>query len=430
MAEPTGVTSLYDLILDVAIAADVAYYGSDGQQRAMIPVNEHRFERCFKVVRDGYKRFIHDAPPEGWHWQERDHEQIFGIVQTEGTVDSGGATTLVDDALETAHAADDDINGYYVYDTTQKIQAVVTDYVASGGTVTVAAWLDYLGNSSSLTPAAGDSYSITDVETVAGNKSRYFLPDDFSEIAGDISYLQNSGIGRIDWTSKITIRRMQETTQTSSHPRRASVSPILNRKHELRFEPSPTSAKTITFPYRTGYAKVQAISGLASGGSVTTLVDSSFANRYPDDLFNGQFIYTLDGTGSFGYAVVTDYTGTTGTFTVADWLAVGDKSTAAATDPASGTSYYVTNGIEHTAGLAFDFAVKGAILAEALVEFGITDHDYMGEYQAVVLPRAHNLDGRQQARTRGKMLPGSLRRQSRALQPLDPSRTWTDATHG
>ncbi len=430
MAEPSGISTLYDLILDVATAADVAYYGSDGQQRAMVPSNEHDFERCMQAVRDGYRRFIHDAPTEGWHWQERDNAQTFATVQTEGTVDSGNATTLVDDALESVHSSNDDINGYYVYDLTLKIQAVVTDYVASGGTVTVAAWLDYLGNSSSLTPAAGDSYSITNLKTVKGDKSRYFLPDDFSEIAGEITYKRGTGIGTIDWSSAIELRRLQETTQTSTNPRRAATRPILDRKHELIVYPSPTAADTVVFPYRTGYAKMQALVGLASGGSGTTLVDSTFANRYPDDLFNGWFIYLLDGTGKFGYAPVTDFVGATCTFTVADWLAVGDKSTAAATDAADGTFYYATNGLEHTAGLAFDFAVKGAILAETQREFGALDHDYMGEYQGVTLPRAHALDARQQPRTRGRMLPGSVRRRSRALQPLDPRRTWTDATHG
>ncbi len=429
MAEPTGASTLYDLILEVALAADIAYYGSDGQQPALIPSNLHHFERCLKVVNDGIKRFVNDAPPEGWQWQEQFHEQTFAIVQTEGTVDSGDATTLVDDALEDVHAADDDINGYYVYDTTQKIQALVTDYVASGGTVTVVAWLDYLGNSSSLTPAIGDSYSITDLKTFAGDKSRYFLPDDFSEIGGDISYKKNSNVGSIKWVAENTIRRLQEVTMTSSFPTQAAIRSVLNRKWELIVNPSPTSAKTVEFPYRTGLNSLLGVVGLASGGGATTLVDSTYANKFPDDYFNGWFIRTLDGTGAFSYALVTDFTGATATFTVADWLSNFDRSTAAAVDPTTDTFYFVTDGLTHAAGLSFDFSVRSAILTEAEAEFGPTERDYTGEYVKMHLPEAHLKDSRQQPRRRGKMLAGSTRRRTRVTQPRDSRRTWTDVTY-
>jgi hypothetical protein len=199
MAEPTSAYSVWDLVLRVAKAAKVAYYGSDAQQTAMVPVNAHDFDRCLKVVTDGIKRFIHDAPEDGWNWQKRIAAVTFGIVEATGTVDSGDATSLVDATLETTYDADDDLNGYYVYDTTLKIQALITDYTASGGDITVGAWLDYYGNASSSTPAAGDTFYVTDVATVEGDKARYFLPDDFGEVAGPIEYLRKSNVGHIEW---------------------------------------------------------------------------------------------------------------------------------------------------------------------------------------------------------------------------------------
>lgn len=429
MGEPTNVSSVYDLVLEIAIAARIAYYGSDGQQRAMVPANEHDFEKCMRVINNGIRRLIHDAPDEGWHWMERFHKQTLGIVQTEGTVDSGDATTLVDDALSDTYDTDDEINGYYVYDTTKEIYAVITDYTASTGTITISGWLDYLGNSSSNTPAASDDYSITDVKTVAGDKTRYFLPDDFSEVDGPITYQKGSGVGHIQWVTESDIRHRQEVTDTSSHPTRAAIRSILNRKHELVLDPSPTSAETLEFRYRAGLNKLNAIVGIASDGSTTTIVDDTFANKYPDDYFNGWYVTTLDGTGKYSYAEVTDFTGSTCTFTVADWLSDFDKSTSAAVDPASGTFYFVTDGLKHAAGLAFDHVVRAAILAEAQIEFGEMNSDYLGEYLEIVLPGARMLDARQTPRRRGHMRPGTRRGRTYSAQPRDPYRTWTDVTY-
>ena len=430
MAEPTSAYSVYDLILLVAKVAKIAHFGSDAQQEAMVPVNFHDFDRCLKTVNNGIKQFIHDAPADGWKWQEQLANITFGIVETTGTVDSGGATTLVDDALETTYDTDDDINGYYVYDLTKQIQAVITDYTASGGTVTVAAWLDYFGNATSLTPAANDSYSITDVKTVEGDKSRYFLPDNFGEIAGEIEYQRQSNVGHISWTHETEIRQSYAVSTSLGNPIVAAIRSFRKRLWELITFPSPTAAKTVEFPYRIGFDGLKALSGTASGGSGTTLVDSSFANVYPDDYFNGQFINTLDGTGKNGYAVVTDFTGATCTFTVADWLSASDESTAAATDPADGTSYFVTDRVKHPAGQMFDVAIKSAIMAEAAEEFGPLQYNAIGKYLEVDLPRAHALDARMRPRKTGFMKSGSPRGRSfRGRHHPRQHRSWLDVTY-
>jgi hypothetical protein len=430
MAEPTSAYSVYDMILHVAKAAKIPYYGSDGQQIEMVPTNLHDFDRCLRVVNDGFRRFVNDAPPEGWEWQKRVASVTFGIVEHTGTVDSGDATSLVDATLEDTYDADDDLNGYYVYDTTQEIQALITDYTASGGDITVGAWLDYYGNASSLTPSAGDSFSVTDVATVAGDKSRYFLPDNFGEVAGEIEYAKDSNVGHIEWETASVIRSARANGASYGNPIVAAIDTSLNRKWELLVYPSPTSAKTVKFPYRVGFDGLRALSGLASSGSGTTLVDSSFANVYPDDYFNGWFITTHDGTGKNGYAVVTDFTGATCTFTVADWLSASDKTTAAATDPTTNTSYFVTDGIKHPAGLRFDKAVRSAIMVETAQEFGKLDFDAIGEYINKDLPEAHSADARTKPRTSGRMRSGSPRMfgHGREHHPRQ-HRSWTDVTY-
>ncbi len=55
--------------------------------------------------------------------------------------------------------------------------------------------------------------------------------------------------------------------------------------------------------------------GTASGGSAQTLVDDGIEDSYDDDFFNGYSIYITAGTGVGESATVSDYTGSSGTFT-------------------------------------------------------------------------------------------------------------------
>jgi len=432
MAEVTSAYSLYNLILEVAKAAKIPYYGYDAQGVAMVPTNVHDFDRCLNVVRNGIKRFISDAPVDGWKWQERVAATTFGIVEVTGAVDSGNATTLVDLTLATDYDANDDLNGYYVYDTTLKIQAVITDYTTLTGTITVAAWLDYLGNATSLVPVAADVFKVTDVATVAGDKSRYFLPDDFGEVAGDIYYAKGSNVGDIEWTHPSDIVEAVASGTSSGNPQVAAVRSILNRKWELLVHPSPSAVKTVKFPYRVGFAEPRAVSGMAFNGSTTALVttDSHIWKIYPDDYFNGWTIEVISGAGQKSYAVITDFDSddtTSAVFTVAAWLAADGTSTGP--PPALNSAFYVTDGLKHPAGQMFDIAVRSAIMAETSEEFGPLQYDAMGKYLQKDLPDAHKLDGRMRPRTVGRMKSGSRGGIRGSHQP-GQHRSWTDVTYG
>jgi hypothetical protein len=143
MAESTSNYSFYDLILRVALAAGVAYYGNAGDERASIPINAHDLDKCRRAVNDGIKNFISDAPETGWRWMNRIMSVTLATVETTGTVDSGDATSLIDLTLASTYDTDDEIVGYYVYDQTQEIYAAITAYTALTGDITVAAWLHY-----------------------------------------------------------------------------------------------------------------------------------------------------------------------------------------------------------------------------------------------------------------------------------------------
>ncbi len=71
----------------------------------------------------------------------------------------------------------------------------------------------------------------------------------------------------------------------------------------------------------------------ATGGSATTLVDSDLASDYADDYYNGLILEVLGGTGAGETALVTDYTGASGTFI---FTALSGGST-----PDSTTEYFI-----------------------------------------------------------------------------------------
>jgi hypothetical protein len=408
MSEPTSALSTFDLVLDVALAAGIAYYGNAGNEAAVIPINNHDLEKCLRCVNRGIQMFIASAPATGWRWMNRIMEVTLGTVQTEGTVDSGDATTLVDDDLTDTYDEDDEIIGYYVYDQTQEIYAAITDYTASSGTVTVSAWLDYDDVASSLTPTVGDSYSITDVQTVDGDKARYPLDQDFQgDIAGRITYAADSNRGHlIDWVHETTVRLKREVTASTGYPTRAAVRPWRKRRWELFVDPSPTAGDTLIFPYRVGFNALQIEAGDINTPGATSIVDDSIGALWPDDYFNGWVVHIMSGRGKGGYNTVTDYAGASGTFTVAEWLAADGTSTG--TTPNSESAYYVvpTND-RHPAGMQFDDAIRAACLAAAEREFDDLNKGYTGEFLERALPNAYKIDARSAPLKLGMMLPGS-----------------------
>lgn len=109
--------------------------------------------------------------------------------------------------------------------------------------------------------------------------------------------------------------------------------------------------------------KTSSFQSQAISGSTTTLVDSKLAGKYADDWFNGLLIRTISGSGSGQNLIVTDYTGSTGTFTFA---------TATAVD--STTVYRVCKGVADSA------------TANTLVDSILTEaDDYWNGYQIQII---------------------------------------------
>jgi len=430
MSEPTSRYTFYDLILRVAKEAGMAYYGSSGNSKPMIPIDAHDLDVVKDIVNDGIKMFISDAPLKGWRWMRRIATVTVTGTRITGTVDSASATTLVDATLKDSYDTDDDLNGYYCYILTGTgigSYAKITDYTAATGTITVADWLDQYGNPGGTDPAADDTFAITPVETVGGDIARYPLPENFAgEVNGAIEYVADSGHGvGIQWVDEGTIRADRAVNVRESYSQRAAVRPLEyiggvtgpKRRWEIIFDPQPISSEVLTFPYTLYFDKLQLEAGDSSAGDATSLTDSDLANLYPDDYFNGWVIRIIGGTGQNSYAVVTDYTGATGKFDVADWLAV--DGSAGGTDASDDSIYYVEPAANlHPAGFAFDEVILAACQAKAEMELEDMTAGWVNMYMQKALPNAIKQDARTAPRKLGSMNRPRLR-----------GRSWNDVTY-
>lgn len=415
MSEPSSALSFYDLILEVAKEGGITYPGSSGEEPAMIPVDPHDFELCKQIVNNGIMAFIAAAPVKGWRWMRRILAVTLTGTRITGTVDSASSTTIVDATLTASYDTDGDLSGYWCYiltGTGAGSYALITGYTAISGTVTVADWLSSTGAAAGTDPEAADTFAITPVETVGGDITRYPLPEYFGGTPdGPIEYERDSTHGaQIEWVDESRVRARQAINTLIDYPRYASIRRLEytsggfgpKRRFELFIDKKPSASEVVEFPYTLFFDKLRMVAGLASGGSGTTLVDSSFAKHYPDDYFNDTWkCFVISGTGKNARGVVTDFAGSTFTVTVDDWLSI-DESTASAADAADGSAYYMEplNNL-HPAGFQFDEAIKAACLAQAEIEIEDITAGFMDKYIKHDLPNAKNIDQRSGPRKLG-----------------------------
>ena len=85
------------------------------------------------------------------------------------------------------------------------------------------------------------------------------------------------------------------------------------------------------------------ITGTADAADATSITDLTLVDTYDaDDDLNDYWCYILTGTGQYSYAQITDYDGTTGACTVADWL--DQYGNAGGTDPAADSTFRIIPG--------------------------------------------------------------------------------------
>lgn len=404
MAEPTSALSVYDLVLEAALAAEIAYYGASGDQKATIPVDDTDLERCLRVVNNAIRHFIAHGPTQGWRWRNREME-INLVPGFTGTATSGTATTLIDSSIAGTYA-DDYFNGYdirIIAGTGLDEYATVTDYTGASGTFTFSAL------SGGSTPDTTSQYRICrSTQVIESDPARYLLTQDFQgQYTGNITFAAEQNAAGIEWTSEEYIRRLREIdVYQSDAPFVAAIkSSDTQRRWELIVDPEPTDETTIVFPYKASFNKLTLVAGTASAADATSLTDTTLAGLYPDDYFNGETVKIISDTGVGSYAIITDYTGSTGVFTVADWLDISGD--AGGTDPTANSAYYVELDAVHPAGMQFDDVILSAVRAHTEREFADVQRGFWDQYIGQDLPAAYLIDYRSTPKKLGIMRSGS-----------------------
>ena len=419
MAEPTSAYSFQDLVAAAANEMGVAYFGGDGG-KALVPIaDDYNLQLCKGLVNDAIKMFIYDAPRNGWRWMRRIMSVNISNVRITGTADAADATSITDLTLADTYDSDDDLNGYWIYiltGTGQYSYAQITDYTALTGQIDVADWLDQYGNAGGTDPAADSTFAITQYETVGGDVARYPLDEAFGgEVNGKITYAKDSSHSSlIEWVDEAHIRESKSITEQAGYPRRAAYRPLeptgsalasssIKRRFELFLDPKPSATDTLQFPYTLYFDKLDLEAGVADSGNDTTVVDATRTEG--NDYFNGWVCRIIYGTGKGSYAIVTDYTGATGTFTVADWLTAAGA--AGGTNPDTDSVYVVEPlNNRHPAGYRFDEAIMAAVKYKVEEEDEDVDKGFTQKYVQKALVKAYDLDARSHPRTLGSMNRG------------------------
>lgn len=267
-------------------------------------------------------------------------------------------------------------------------------------------WMRRLANITLDPTGAGTNNISTD-------PARYFLPAFFGgTVDGPISYAASTAVGaHIDWVDEAYIRARRVPNINTGYPLFAAILPYepttgvlsATRRWELIVDPSPVAAHVVVFPYTLHFDDMQLVTGGASSGSTTTLVDSGRTEAA--DYFNGWVLRIIDGTGKGQTMTVTDFGA--GTFTFATAAVAPDATSVYAVEPAA--NY-------HPAGHQFDGAVLDAVRAETEKQFENVLGNYVEYYRQVALPNAQRLDARSAPR---KLGPGKIIQE----------RTWTDVQY-
>lgn len=428
MAQPTSSLSYQELIRKIANKAGVAYTGTSGDQRPLVPVDNFNLGFCKDIAEDGIRMFISDAPKRGWKWQKRKLSITLTGTRITGAADTDtDATHLVDQTLATTYTTTDQLINYYVYILTGTgigSFAKITAYNKTTGSCTVAAWLDQYGNSGGKTPVTGDTFAITGVETVGGDIARYPLPEYFSgEASGNIEYAAGTNYGgSVEWRDESFVRANRSVTVSSGYPRYAAIRPLepaltdiengsAKRRYELIVDPQPSGAYVLEFPYMLSFDNLDLESGIATNGAAAAVSNSALANIYPDDLYLGWRVDIIAGTGVGATGIVTSYVGADGEFFVDDWLY--SDGTEAAANPAANSAYMVYPVNNHLPpGFRFDEALLAACYAKLAIEDEEMDPQLVTYYLKKALPKAYEADARLASRKLGSMntLRGSFDR--------------------
>jgi len=237
VAEPTSALTFGDLILEIAIKLGVAYYGAAGNEVAQVPTDVDELATCKRVVNNGIRMFIQDAPKNGWRWTRPTLSlQYWPNVAVDATVTATG-----------------------VYTTLTTITASEATFYPSmeGKTITVTAVGDLTIDtyvSSTVVTVTGDHHWTGSKTFSITSDGNFTLPRTFGgQFIGDITFAASTNNPTsIDWTSEDEIRRLREIPSvTTGDPYLAAVRvhPTIRRRWELMLYPLPDAVDSVEFKH-------------------------------------------------------------------------------------------------------------------------------------------------------------------------------------
>ncbi len=384
MAEPTGVLSFQDMILRVAEKAGMAYYGSDGQGKPVVPVDAFNLDKCRRIVNDGFRLFDGSPPENGWHWKERIAAVLLQATES-GTATGGTSTTLIDTVNR--DEANDYFNDWLITITAGTgvgEYALVTDFVSGTSTVTFSG-----GLSGSSTP---DTTSIYQIEKVN------LMPEDFDgQIDGKITYSSSSNhASKINIVDESIIRSLRADFVSTGYVDRVAFVPYTpaagslgTRRWEMLVYPAPSVSDTLKIPYTSHFNTMDCETGVATGGSALTLLDTG--REEASGYFDAWILTITAGTGLGQTATITTYvTGGTFNFTALSGGATPDTTSVYYVEPAANL---------HPAGFRFDLQIQAACYAEAEKQIEEINEGAVELFYKVHRAEAHRIDGLSRPRT-------------------------------
>jgi hypothetical protein len=245
MADPTLGLTFGDLITRVAEVIGLAYYGAAGNQAAQNPVDVHDLELCKRLVNDGYRRFINSNPR--WSFLTPTITLTLAPGYSGSATSAGSTTTLVDTARTEALNFFVGMNIAVTHAATGATEtALVSGYNNATKTFTFAA----IGTA----PASGDTYTVAPAQCVAGDNSRYYMPDGFyGSILTPFTYPAASGVAwSITEVREEIMREMRQTVDTSGNPTYVAFRPLQatgttsGKRWEAVVWPDPTTLYVVT----------------------------------------------------------------------------------------------------------------------------------------------------------------------------------------
>lgn len=251
MAEPTSVLTFKDLIIEVSRKMSTAFYGADGDEEIQVPTDPHDLAEAKRMVNNGIRMFLNDAPPKGWFWT-RPVQQF--VLWADIAVDS--AVTVTGSAYDPA------TNKSTITATQSSFFATMEEHTLTTTTSGDFTITDYV--SATVVKVQGDASAVAAETFSMTSGGNFTMPVIFAgSVQGDIHFAAGTNRGSvIAWGSESEARIFREdSTSTTGIPAIAAVRPkttvVGNRRRwELVIWPTPDSDVTVEFPFDLHFDKL------------------------------------------------------------------------------------------------------------------------------------------------------------------------------